>query len=763
MVAATVMGAMAYDLSDYPEPLVKNGVFNGNIVIGKTAQVSDVIGAIDIAASLQAAAVTPVEASGSTSTVSVTGGVQLKSSSEDFNFGDKLNDFATSGIYDSDDFPDLLADGTLEDDDGTEYDYEQTIKLPAAAVKYGQDDNYGDDPVFYVDLATGNPAIIYSVEFDTAVNVTELTDSESIEMFGKVYTFDPNHALGDDLTLFGSDVTVTVTQNEPQTVKMEGEEYKIEILGGNTGDSSAIIRVTSGSEVKVKTLVAGDSRNMAGLDLFVDDVFISDIGEDTISVSIFVGSEKIIIPDTAVDNAADTYKEITIGTEDNTDIYAWVESSAADDLGAVSAIHFKITPSDFDDPALDEDEWNYLVMGNEYVDPLFGFSVAFEGMMPSVESRDVVSVEQSGDTYTLSFMNNDGDEYDFEIVEATATNKVAYGESGKFLGNGTTAGDDIAEDEFFILESSDAKVGERTSYIFEVRDVNTDDTEVTLKDIGTGDIKTYDLNDEIADTGVTIDVIAAPGIQLSADTNSTLIAKGGLVIGMNINGTAAPNEFTLTFTEDSEDGDEVASTDVLSVTITEDATDDIVMSTPTGFPTSVNDEAGDVVYGLSAYGTWYEQDLEDDNFLNVYYSGEETDFAVFLNGPDAVVVTSGSSNAGEAYVLNEMVIGQIAIYDDEALSMIGKTPLIAVGGPCVNDVARELMGNPEVCAEGFTDGKAMIKLWESQNAILVAGMSGEDTTGGAQVLAAYKDYALMGDEVEVITTDLKNLEVSSVN
>jgi len=261
---------------------------------------------------------------------------------------------------------------------------------------------------------------------------------------------------------------------------------------------------------------------------------------------------------------------------------------------------------------------------------------------------------------------------------------------------------------------------------------------------------------------VVIDAIWANSIELDADTNNTIVAKDGLLVTLALNSTVAPNELVVTFTEDAEDGDEVASTDVLSVTITEDDTDDIIMTTPSGFPTEDTDKAGDVAYGLSNYGTWYEQDVEDDNWLRVYYADEETDFAVFLNGPDAVVVTSGSSS-GDAYVLNEMVVGQIAIYDDEALSMIGSTPLLAVGGPCVNDVARELMGNPEVCTEGFTEGRAKIKLWASKNAILVAGYSGEDTTGGAQVLASYKDFAgdLVGDEVEVITTDLKDLEVVS--
>ena len=34
MVGATIMGAMALDLSDYPAPFVSDGVFDGKIVVG---------------------------------------------------------------------------------------------------------------------------------------------------------------------------------------------------------------------------------------------------------------------------------------------------------------------------------------------------------------------------------------------------------------------------------------------------------------------------------------------------------------------------------------------------------------------------------------------------------------------------------------------------------------------------------------------------------------------------------------------------------
>ena len=91
MIGATIMGATA-DLGDYPSPFVQNGLFSGKIVVGVGASTSDVLGAIDISASLQAAAKTGVDVEGTTPTTTVSGGVLLEdASNQDFNWGEYLS------------------------------------------------------------------------------------------------------------------------------------------------------------------------------------------------------------------------------------------------------------------------------------------------------------------------------------------------------------------------------------------------------------------------------------------------------------------------------------------------------------------------------------------------------------------------------------------------------------------------------------------------------------------------------------------------
>src|SRR3989338_2577452 len=73
MVGATIFGAMAADLSMYPNQYIKDGKFTGVLVVGDKAAAEDVIGVSDIAVSLQFAATKPASADGSTSAVTVEG------------------------------------------------------------------------------------------------------------------------------------------------------------------------------------------------------------------------------------------------------------------------------------------------------------------------------------------------------------------------------------------------------------------------------------------------------------------------------------------------------------------------------------------------------------------------------------------------------------------------------------------------------------------------------------------------------------------
>ena len=72
MVGATLFGASAAKLSDWPAPFVMNGVPASNlaVVFGDAAAASDVAGATEIVAALQQAAVERTQVPGAESKVS---------------------------------------------------------------------------------------------------------------------------------------------------------------------------------------------------------------------------------------------------------------------------------------------------------------------------------------------------------------------------------------------------------------------------------------------------------------------------------------------------------------------------------------------------------------------------------------------------------------------------------------------------------------------------------------------------------------------
>ena len=164
MLGATAFASMAYDLSNYPSPFVTNGVFQGKIVIGSQGVnpagiASDMLGAVDIAASLQRASSTTVSTSGSTSTSTSADGYKF-SEAHKLVLGDSLN--AVTPRVDNIDMPVLMQSGTIEADTGSTYDYDVEVDFPAGndtSVDADVNDNSLDSkytaPIVYYNLGTG--------------------------------------------------------------------------------------------------------------------------------------------------------------------------------------------------------------------------------------------------------------------------------------------------------------------------------------------------------------------------------------------------------------------------------------------------------------------------------------------------------------------------------------------------------------------------------------------------------------------------------
>jgi len=762
--AAMALGTLA----DYPAPFVENGAFVGKIVIGEKAAAVDTLGSMDIAASLQRASSVDAGSSSGGSTATAEDGY-LFSESNELILGTDLN--SVISVVDDTELPDLLASGTIEDSDGGDYDYDVEIQFPAGNTTVQEDvqlhdlDEEYSAPVVYYEVDGGDDDVFYKVvvDFEQNWDAADFTDSETIELFGRAWTFDPDNTnTADTMTLFGSDTTLIVAKGETKTVTYMDREYTLEVLGGNSDDSNAILRI--GSETK--TVNEGDSRTIGGLPIYVKDVFISNIGGDDVSVQLFIGSNEIELDEDGT---------VTLnGEELDSVVFSYtINGGTAGQWDEMDTMTFTVTPQ--------EDDVEYILPGEDYVDPLFGtFKFHFVGAEDLMEGKELTEVTRSGKKVNVVFTPRGGEETTLTVLENNAVFEDLF--------VGATL-NELAEDDIFIYnEEYDGTSGTEDDAITHVlqitkitegNDTAHEDFEVQIDDLTFGKTYTVDSGtnaidskiDLYADEGADVDHIDFSGTSGGADAGylPVIFTNAGSMINFYNNGSiiAAPGNASLInettsfqVTEDVDDDEDTSTVDVWRVTTAWDSADNEYNFGVTGIANSASDDDDDVDHYLTDFGSYVLAEQDDGGaYVRMYIPDVEVTYDMFLLPVDSTVTVT-STSGGSAVALNPIAVG-MAILDSDAT--LGSKPYIVVGGSCANTVAAELMGNPADCTEGFTEGKAMIKLYSSQNALLVAGYSGKDTQGASRVLSNYMDYAFSGTELEVITTNLNSLSVNKVN
>ena len=161
------------------------------------------------------------------------------------------------------------------------------------------------------------------------------------------------------------------------------------------------------------------------------------------------------------------------------------------------------------------------------------------------------------------------------------------------------------------------------------------------------------------------------------------------------------------------------------------------------------------------YELFDEAGSDEAEELTIWYPHIQRGGSVWVT---AGAATTSTASAATGVTITPIPVGAAKLAS-EVPNVTGQN-MIVVGGPCANTVAAELLGNPEPCTEGFSEGKALIKLWEHTNgnvAILVAGFTALDTRRAARVMANFGDHALSGTEVEVSGTSLTDVSVKSVS
>jgi hypothetical protein len=822
MLAGTAAMALATDLSNYPAPFVKDGVFVGKIVIGEKAYAIDTVGALDVAASLQRASTTVVSTSGSST--SVEGGYRLDTSGNRIYYGEA---FSVDSV--TKDNLNLMSDKQFEDNEGTVYDYSQSVVFAKTQnLAFSQHSQSSADSFLAFDMAsttatTSDYLFQAKVDFNKAVNTTKASIiGQKIVLFGKEYTFS-SESTGNKLVLFGSSEQVSLTPKDEATKTINGKEFVVKVIGF----ASTASKVTLSVNGETDSVTEGTSKTIGGLKIYAKSVSSWNNGIDGFA-TLQLGAEKLVL---------EHGKKVATGNSEDSVQGTLVQMSSSvatpNLIHGLTSLQVYVTSSD--------SSKKYLAEGGSFNDPVFGtFAIKYiDTANSALAGADTVIVRPAGSTRV--YANVPVSTSEKQDVYFSYNGALQYDQNRDIL---PVEGSAANQDDYLYL-SPNTNTDMKYTHLVKVSDVTLDATNGyarfedavkpgtyydTVKggfvNVGdnrslTVDGKAYNVqlmsNSTTASNNVSVtysdsQTVVFPLIELASGEKFTFLA--------NLTGLSIPNATSVLFPSGAAATlTTVAAGAGYSVTIggvnytytntTAGVINSIGIATVGGSAPSlpgvlIREEkdnsnvenlvfvgstyvAGTGVDGPSAvlftgtnsaiqsmkdtytnsymdffgtYVTKYNPSGNNDVEVKVMYPQDQMYANVFIS-PTAAKATSTSTSG--AVSLNPISVG-LAILDTDA-KLGGTTPYIVIGGPCANTVAATLMGNPEKCYEGWTEGKATIKLFSTQNALLVAGATGKDTQGACRVLANYDTpkYALSGMEVEVVTASLSDLSVKKVS
>lgn len=758
LLGATVLGAAASDLSEYPNPLfVKDGKFNGLIVIGSDGETQDMLGAMDIISTLQAETISGINLDNTeTTTENIENVYKIEKSSNVLNVGESLSD-VKSKISETE-LPTVLSDGVVKTSGGKSFDYEQEVEFgPNLKLQHFVDKDYNDDePTMGVVIDRGETVLTYSIDFNknlkSKIKNDKLVDLEDrkIEILGEEYTF--MDSFSDDslnkvtsIELMKGTVKPTIEEGEANTHVINGKEYEVECL--TIADFKEQVKFKINGEITY-SMEVGDIFTMEdGMTIGVREVMPNEAGDATQDMATYyLGAQTMILADGELLEMDNEYVDgITVN----------IDSPSEDEVSKISLTW--------------EAEDDIFIANNDTamfpgLDSLKLYSGEFHNGVEEetefhIEGDDTIVLSTSLRDYDIdlpifSDLNGDGS---FDVI----------GEDSDALLVTQTCGAPFTiteETEFFIINYRDGD--ETETKVLEVSNINNDE-EVSFKeydgitvetnveigeefDVGESTLKlldAYDHNEtivlEITSPNCDNNLYTNEGLQISlpvdvTDTNFTITEEDG-----NENIASAPSYKIVSYFSgnDARIKFEEFNTNLSGGKLFEDGNDNI------GY---IESEVSSKI-------------IEDDDkeSVTIMYPGEETYGNIFIGSKSAKVTTNGN---GDKFVPGEKIEVGAAVLDT-SLSSYTNQNLIVVGGPAINRAAAALMGKtyPAYGADsGIIENSGIIKLVEQANgnvAVIVAGWEAGDTQRACRVLAENDLYDLEGDEMVIYGTSMTDINV----
>lgn len=720
LLTATVAGAaFAADFGSFPAPFVKDGKFDGKVVVGANAQTADVVGAIGVAAALGQAAWMEGTATG-------TGKATVSVASADGVSGEVL---LGQAVYDATDFSGKLSlknsrFAALKKWTGSDLKYKDTTTELAAHqeinVSTGVKVDHGE-----TDAAAGkwylkvpSSALTVKMVFDDAFN--ESKGDVVFDMFGK------------ELTLEGvGSGSITVSSGSKYSVSLDNPTFTdsvsgatITFKGADTNGAKAYVTVTNAGVTDTAVLDADVEKTVAGVALKATDIF--RMSDTSMFASVTVGSK-------LSDDISEGEKFLS---EANWEMYDVVDANSATTLTSFTVAY---APS----------STLYLAPGEKLSGLFNGFDlIAQEQVVPDTAytAKITVSKEASPNIFrdsTTKDTSAAGLKFTFPKADVAALAVPGY----EVMNDGTTAiyldtviaGGNVTGTLTYYNDTTDATAG---AYVFAVN--NT----LPLFNLTYGDTK---VNFKLTyDTSVTnlaqiqVNVVDAQAVKSESFKFNVSLTGGN--INQIAQGTNDPNGNDLVYTG------------------------------------TASSSKGDFEYEYQTeYGLKIDAPKTTLKTEKVLFTvpNEPQKFVVVL-GKDATVqeqIAAGQTGAKSKVKIEAITVdgaktaskvpitATVAVLDTEVADAKADN-LLLFGGPSVNKLVKQLGG---MYADANTYN-GVGKLYFVQNAfggsnaaVVVAGWDAENTRAAAYVLAHYDSYAssLAGKtEVTVNGKDVTSLTVA---
>ncbi|MBL7051335.1 hypothetical protein ISS04_04230, partial [Candidatus Woesearchaeota archaeon] len=216
MVGATLMGALAANLNEYPAPFVADGAFDAVLVVGDNAAPVDIIGVTDVAMALQYGMTTTEAVASESSTTTVSDGKV----EDDLTLG--YNPFSAAQTYNDGDITVLKDDKVRYE--SADVNYKEIIGFAADTfiAETGEaDEDFGTD----VYLTANADEIYYRWQPDSPLDANFTADTDlDISFLGMDFQIT---GVGTNEVTLASANEVWMNKGESMTVTVSGEEYTI--------------------------------------------------------------------------------------------------------------------------------------------------------------------------------------------------------------------------------------------------------------------------------------------------------------------------------------------------------------------------------------------------------------------------------------------------------------------------------------------------------------------------------------------------------